>query len=195
MIESDTRAPQRWPLRDPWRPVPAWRRYLIGVEPRRILAQLIPGDPLRIRALAGERVVALARMVDVDAVVLMALARIAQGAALEGAPTARGWLVEQVDRAIEDAVGEGAGSSSGPPGMLEALAPGVGVTPGAFRRSCEAFNRRSLAERMAFWSLVLAAEPPEVAARREGAAPDELARRSRRVLEAMVRAAAKGEAA
>lgn len=188
-------SPLRWPLRAGWRPVPAWRRYLTGARAEVILEQLLRGDPLRVRALAAERITLHARLVDVDRVVLRALARIAHGAALRGPSVSEGWLREQMDGAIAEVVEQGAAPETAPGPFLEALAPGAGLTREALGRACVAFNRRSGEERAAFWATVVAGEPMEVAARREGVAAAVVARRSRSVLAALVRAAGEEGAA
>jgi hypothetical protein len=185
----------RWPLRKRWAPVPAWRRYLRAGQAEEVLRQIIPGDPLRLRMLAADRITAAARLVDVDRVVVRAMARISHGAALHGPPASEAWLVAEMEHAIEDIVDAGVvdPGTAGP--FLQALAPGAGVGQDALVRSCVAFNRRSQEERVAFWSIMLAAEPLEEAARRQETSPTVLARRSRSVLAAIMRAAGKSGAA
>ncbi|MDG1491028.1 MAG: hypothetical protein P8R43_03995 [Planctomycetota bacterium] len=184
----------RWPMRDEWSPVPAWRRYLrVGVA-EEILRQIIPGDPLRLRFLAAARITAAARVLDVDRVVLRAMVRISHGAALGGPPASERWLVEEMDQAIEDTVEAGAVEVDAVGPFLKGLASGVGLESEALVRCCMAFNRRSHDERVAFWSLMLANEPLDEAARGHGVSPTELAQRSKRVLSAMLRAADGGGA-
>lgn len=160
-----------------------------------MLRQIIPGDPLRLRMLAADRITAAARLVDVDRVVVRAMARISHGAALHGPPASEAWLVAEMEHAIEDIVDAGVVEPGAAGPFLRALAPGAGVGRDALVRSCAAFNRRSQEERVAFWSLMLAAEPLEEAARRQQTSPTELARRSRKVLTAIMRAAGESGAA
>ena len=195
MTDRSPRSARRRPGQAGWRPVPAWRRYLRAGQAEEVLRQIIPGDPLRLRLLAAERVTAAARIVDVDRVVLRAMARIAHSAALHGPPADEDWLVGEMNRSIEEVVGSGTERVVGGGSFLEALAPGAGLEPEALIRSCAAFNRRSRDERVAFWSLMIATEPLEEAADRHETSSVELARRSRRVLAAMLRAAAGSGAA
>lgn len=182
-------------MRSRWAPVPAWRRYLRAGQAEEVLRQILPGDPLRLRLLAADRITTAARLVDVDRVVVRAMARISHGAALHGPPASEAWLIEEMELAIEDTVDAGIvdPGSAGP--FLRALAPGAGIGREALIRSCVAFNRRSQEERVAFWSLMLAAEPLDEAARRYETSPTEFARRSRRVLTAIMRAAGESGAA
>ncbi len=182
-------------MRDRWSPVPAWRRYLRAGEAEEILRQIIPGDPLRLRFLAAARITAAARLLDVDRVVLRAMVRVSHGAALVGPPASEQWLVEEMDRAIEDTVEAGVLDADAVGSFLQGLAQGVGLKGEALVRSCVAFNRRSHDERAAFWSLMLATEPLDEAAQRHGVSPTELAQRSKRVLSAILRAAGGGGAA
>ncbi|MDC3307485.1 hypothetical protein OAV47_01500 [bacterium] len=182
-------------MRDRWSPVPSWRRYLRVGQAEEILRQIIPGDPLRLRFLAAARITAAARLLDVDRVVVRAMARISHGAALLGPPSSEQWLVEEMDQAIEDVVEDGLVGADVSCSFLDALAQGAEVKHEALARSCVAFNRRSRDERVAFWSLMLAAEPLDEASRRHGVSPTELAQRSKRVLSAMLRAVAESGAA
>jgi len=195
MTERPPTVPLRWPTRSRWAPVPAWRRYLRSGQAEEVLRQIIPGDPLRLRMLAADRITAGARLVDVDRVVVRAMARISHGAALHGPPASEAWLVEQMEGAIADIVEAGAVDPVAAGSLLRALAPGAGIGREALVRSCVAFNRRSEDERVAFWSLMLAAEPLDEAAQRHQTSPTELARRSRRVLNAIIKAAGESGAA
>jgi hypothetical protein len=145
--------------------------------------------------LAADRITAGARLVDVDRVVVRAMARISHGAALHGPPASEAWLVEQMEGAIADIVEAGAVDPVAAGSLLRALAPGAGIGREALVRSCVAFNRRSEDERVAFWSLMLAAEPLDEAAQRHQTSPTEFARRSRRVLNAIIKAAGESGAA
>lgn len=160
-----------------------------------MLRQITHGDPLRLRPLAADRITAAARVVDVDRVIVRAMARISHGAALLGPPSSEDWLIEEMDRSIEDVVEAGCKGADGAVPFLEALASGAGLSPDALIRCSRAFNRRSLEERVAFWCLMVASESLDEAAQRHGTSPTEFARRSRRVLTAMLRAAEEVEAA
>lgn len=195
MNERSSTSQLRWPMRTRWAPVPAWRRYLRAGQAEEVLSQIIPGDPLRLRMLAADRITAAARLVDVDRVVVRAMARISHGAALNGPPSSEAWLMDEMDRAIEDVVDAGLADPDAAGPLLRALAPGAGIGREALVRSCVAFNRRSQDERVAFWSLMMASEPLDEAAQRHEASPTEFARRSRRVLTAIMRAAGEGGAA
>lgn len=173
-----------------WRPDAGWRDLLrTGRTPEDVLERLMADDPLRLRALAGQRIRASARFVDADRVVLRGLARIAHAATLDGPPRDRSWLVAEVDAAIDDVVAQERAASPGgehDASPFEVLARPVGLDGRALRVACDDFNARPFVERIAFFSLFVEARSLDAAAVACSTTPTEVARRARRALDSML---------
>lgn len=180
---------------------------LVG-SPREVLARIVPGDALGVRAVAAQRLRARALLLDGDRLHLCAMARCAREA-----PTRRGalgaWLGRCVDSAIDALLAEETSSdppgpgdahpsrgtpssteraASAPPGALAQFAEHLGLDVEAAQRGRRAFHRLPLEDRAAFFALVIEGLPLErvvaTTAERVGrpASATEVARRARRGL-------------
>jgi hypothetical protein len=76
------------------------------------------------------------------------------------------------------------------PGAFLALARPLGLEPAAMGRACAAFNRLPLAERAAFFALVIQARSLDDLARESGEGATDIARRARRALDAILNVSA-----
>jgi len=127
--------------REPGRP--HWRRLLAGSSPREVLARLVNGDPLGVRARVALRLREHCYLMDADRVYLRAVARCARfSSRYRGQPSLEEWLTERVDEALGDLLGEdlehargrasaGRATSGGTPGKQRAGAPPASGAPGA----------------------------------------------------------------
>ncbi|HVS11670.1 MAG TPA: hypothetical protein VMS76_17515 [Planctomycetota bacterium] len=180
---------------------PHWRQLLSGSSPREVLARILPGDPLELRRLAGERLRERAWLCDADRVFLRAVARCARFAVrYRGQPELKAWLGERVDEALadllrEDLEAERAGQPAEPEASAayEDLARPLGLAPAAMRGVCVAFNQLPEPERKAFFALVIESRSLDELARASGAPATEIARRARRALDAVLLAGAAKE--
>lgn len=172
-----------------------WKRFLATGSPREVLARLVDGDPLGVRALVAERLSASRRLLDAERVALRTLARVARFACrYRGRPEFSNWLVERCDEAIEDILDEereaAARTAAFAPEPSEAftlLAEPLGIEAHLARRACAAANDCAFDERDAFFALVLEARPLDEVAQDKDCEPTLLARRARRVLLAILR--------
>lgn len=193
-----------------WRPVPGWRDLFADLDPDGILERLLSGeDDLRLRRLVAREVRAAAVLVDADRVHLRALARLVHTASVEGPPKQATWIESKVREAIADVVAaeraqvvqdvrrrQASGAGSTAPATLldridestafDVLARPLGLDGQELRRACDTFNRRSDAEREAFFALVIDGETLEGGAARRGVTPTELAQRARRAFAAVL---------
>lgn len=180
-----------------WRPAKDWRELLVGRRPEDVLERIMADDPLRLRALAGQRIRATARFLDADRVVLRSMARIAHGVTLDGPPDDRTWIAAEVEAALDDvqqaersairALDRGAdpvGTDSA--GPFDVLTRQLHLSGNELRRACDAFNRRTSEERSAFFALFVESCSVDDAARLCSVSVTEVARRARRALEAML---------
>ncbi|MEM8711020.1 MAG: hypothetical protein AAGG01_08715 [Planctomycetota bacterium] len=181
-----------------WRPDPGWRDLLATRDPDRILEWLIDGDPMALRSLTARQLRADALLLDADRVQLRLLARITHDASVDGdacAPEGTGfaWVRAQVDAAIAEVLEQERGivsdSSSGDrssdpseSGPFRSLAVPFGIEGEDLRAACDAFNRRTVTERTAFFALFVSRLELDEAARLEGLRATELARRARSAL-------------
>lgn len=186
-----------------WRPDPSWRDLLATRDPDRILEGLIDGDPMGLRSLSARQLRAEALLLDADRVQLRLLARITHAASIDGDTcvsdgTGFAWVrahveaaiaevLEQERMAISDRGSQGALSAGGESGGGEvdpfrSLAVPFGIEGDDLRVACDAFNRRTITERTAFFALFVARLELEEAAKREGVRATELARRARSAL-------------
>ncbi len=161
-----------------------WRRWLAGASPREILARIVPGDPLGVRAMVARRLRADALLLDADRVHLRALARCAREApAYRGRPPIEPWLEENITAAIDDLSHEdGEAAALGRASAIADLARPLGLDPVAMQGACREFSRLPAHDRRAFFALVLEQRPLDEVARRDGISASEAARRARRAL-------------
>lgn len=173
----------------------ASRRSLLAFGgPRDVLARIVDGDPLGLRALLAERLAKSHLLVDADRVHLRALALTARHApAYRGRPGLEEWLGALVDRALDEVIAEEVEllelvpSSREPElGTFAELARPLALLPREARRACARFNRAPRESRAAFFELVLERAPLDELARRTTLAAPELARRARRALLALL---------
>jgi hypothetical protein len=165
-----------------------WRRWLSGASPREVLARIVPGDPLGLRARVARALEERALLVDADRARLAALARVARAAPrYRGHPELDAWLAEHVGRAL-DVLACGDESALGPDGearvadAFDELAPRLGLDPTDLRRAAAAFHRLPGEDRRAFFDLVLERRTLDELARGRAESASALARRARRAL-------------
>lgn len=171
-----------------------WRNLLAGGSAREVLARIVQGDPLRVRDEVARQLRTDAYLLDADRVHLRSLARCAREAPrYHGHPDFPDWLQVIVARSIdellrEDQEAERSGVHEGhaPLAAFAALARPLGLEPETMRRACVAFNRLPLADRQAFFDLVLTARSLEDLVRESGESATEIARRARRALDAIL---------
>jgi DNA-directed RNA polymerase specialized sigma24 family protein len=176
----------------PRRRATSWRALLCGGSPREVLARILPGDPLGLRAHVAERLRERAYLLDADRVLLRAMARCARFAVrYRGRPELGAWLAERVDEALLDLVREDLedlrAERAPPPERLAVfveLASPLGLDPAQAWAACTRLNLCVPEERVAFRALVLDGVSLDELARRGGQTATELARRARRALEA-----------
>jgi len=160
-------------------------------SPREVLARIVPGDPLAIRDVVADVLRAQCVFLDADRVHLRALARTARAALrFRGAGLdLRAWLIVQATEAVAEILAEDLDSPRIDPGSaFVQFARPLGLDPEAMRRGCVAFNRLPFEDRAAFFALVVADVGLDAHARASGVTTNEVGRRARRGLEAVVRA-------
>jgi len=168
---------------------PDWRRLLAGASPREVLARIVQGDPLGLRAVVARRLRERALFCDADAVQLRALARCARYAGrYTGRPALAEWLSTHVDAALDDLLEEGdratAAASDGHGAFVDLAAP-LGLSPERMRAGCATFNRLAHDDREAFFRLVIEMHSLDECATVEGVSGSEYARRARRALDVL----------
>lgn len=170
---------------------PHWRRLLAGSSPREVLARLVNGDPLEVRALVARRLREQAYLMDGDRVFLRAIARCARfSGRYRGRPALPAWLAERVDEAIGDLLQEdlAAAQRSGREGPAVCgahadLARPLGLEPARMRLACLAFNHANPEVRRAFFDLVIEGRSIDALARSSKTPATTIARRAREALE------------
>jgi DNA-directed RNA polymerase specialized sigma24 family protein len=159
-------------------------RDLLAGGPREVLARLVDGDPLGLRAVVRERLRARAYLLDADRVFLRSLARIARYAPrYRGAPPLEAWLVGIVDEALLDLLEEE--REAGPPPASDAireLARPLGLDPAAMRAACRRFHELPEPERRTFLALFVEGRDLDLLARSAGETATAVARRARHAL-------------
>ena len=183
-------------------------------SPREILARIVPGDPLGVRAVVARRLKDRCLLLDPDRVHLRALALCARDAdapQASGASRGRGsreWIGRLVDLAVDEVARselralrdgrfarevsrESAGSveprESGPPSWVHAdLARPLRLDPNDMRAACARFNQLSQDERATFLELFVEARSLDELAREQGRSASTVARRARRALLAVL---------
>jgi len=165
---------------------PDGRALLAGGSPREILARLVDGDPLGLRAVVYERLRARAYLLEADRVFLRSLARVARYAPrYRGEPELALWLAGMVDEALLDLLDEDReGAAPAPPAddTLAGLARPLGLDPGAMRAACARFHALPEEERRTFFALVVEGRDLDALARDSGESATAIARRARKAL-------------
>jgi hypothetical protein len=160
---------------------------LLG-SPREVLARIVPGDPLGLRARVSRALRARALLLEGERVLLHALALVAhRAAAWRGRPELGAWLDERVQEAIASAL-EGMGDEeSGPssPDSHALFAGPLGLDPGELRSGCARFNRLPFERREPFYRIALEGLDPGELCRRRGLSPAELGPLARSAREAI----------
>lgn len=168
---------------------PGWRSLLSGRSPKEILARIVPGDPLQLRARAGFRLEAQALFLDADRVFLRVLALVSRAAVrYRGNPEPGEWLDARIDEAVEELLEESETPPASARGAFETLAGPLGLDPAALQRACARFHKLPFVERRAFFDLVLYSRSLDDLARASGESATEIARRARRGLEVLLAA-------
>ena len=163
---------------------PDWRRLLAGASPREVLARIVQGDPLGLRAVVAQRLLERALFCDADAVQLRALARCARYAnRYRGRPALGQWLATQVDAALDELIDDDAAANAGGHDAFADLASPLGLSPDRMRAGCAVFNRLAAEDREAFFRLVIEMHSLDECAGKQGVSGSEYARRARRALD------------
>lgn len=168
---------------------------LTGSAPE-VLARIVPGDPLGLRARIGARLLERALLLDTESVLVSAQALCALHAPTwRGQPDLCAWLEGRIEEALAECLAECVAesltevSAEPAPGRaraaraLEPFARPLALDPNALAAACAHFNLLSLERREAFVTLVLEARPPERLARARKLSLSELGRRARAGLE------------
>lgn len=136
---------------------------LRGGSPKEILARLIDGDPLEIRARCKERLHARALLLSLDRLQLRSLARIAHaGPRWNGEPPLGPWIEGRIEHSMKELMEEDAESvRSGLPtlgpgeGHYTFLSSLLGIEPHLAPRACVAFNTEPEEVRRTFFAVVV----------------------------------------
>ncbi len=147
---------------------PSWKSVLGEGSPREILARLVEGDPLDLRARCELRVRSQAVLIDVHRLHLRTAAHVARhGREYKGSPPLEIWLAEKIRHATRELLqeeAERAASGEIPEApeddRLLLIADTLGIDTGVIGRGCVAFNRARYEVRAAFYGLVLEAQDP-----------------------------------
>ncbi|TAJ17471.1 MAG: hypothetical protein EPO68_09510 [Planctomycetota bacterium] len=184
---------------------------LLHGKPREILARIVPGDPLALRALIADRLDERHLIADADRLQLQLLIRVARHAAVAGARgELRAWLLARLDPLLDelatardatakvavardaiarDAIARDAlARDSAPSGAVESFARSLGLDPPRARRAIAALNACTPEQRRAFHGLVLLRRGLDELARAEQVNASELGRRARAALDAVLHA-------
>lgn len=149
---------------------------------REVLARILPEDPLGLRARLAARVRERALLLDLDAVLLRALALCSLHAATwRGEPELERWLEVRVEESLAAVLAEDPEDTRGEP--LTPVAAPLALDPRALARACARFNRLAFEQREAFFALVLDGVVADRLARARKLSLPELARRARAGLE------------
>ncbi|MBM3991925.1 MAG: hypothetical protein FJ298_13075 [Planctomycetes bacterium] len=186
------------------------RALLSGATPREVLARLMAGDPLGLRARVAAALANEALFLDSDRALLRASAHVARFAPrYRGQPEPEAWLAARVLAAVRELADEehegvgregvgqaaGVGQEAALPAPLCELAAKLKLDPLALARACAALNACERVERRAFRALVIEARELDVAARDIGSTPSETGRAARRAIDAALGALERGGAA
>ncbi len=136
---------------------------LKGGSPKEILARLLDGDPLEIRARCREQLHVRALLLSLDRLQLRTLARIAHSAPRwRGEPPLGAWVEERIDHSMRELMEEDAEAvRSGIPhpgpgdGHFVFLSSLLGIEPHLGPRACVAFNAQPESVRRTFFAVVV----------------------------------------
>ncbi|MBM3987685.1 MAG: hypothetical protein FJ294_06985 [Planctomycetes bacterium] len=175
------------------------RALLSGATPREVLARVLAGDPLGLRARVAAALANEALFLDSDRALLRASAHVARFAPrYRGQPEPDAWLTARVLAAVRELVDEaheGARHEDATPAPFSELAVKLKLDPVALARACAALNACERVERRAFLALVIEARELDIAARDIGSTPSETGRAARRAIDAALGALERGGAA
>ena len=175
---------------------------LLAVSPREILAHLVHGDPLEVRAVVARRLAEQRLLIDVERATVRAFARAAHALAgrafaraahaLAG-DTSRGEgrraACAIVEASVDDALEDLREADDAPPRIrdaFESLATALELSPEALRAGCARFNRLDLSDREAFFRLVVEGTPLDDLAREGTRSATDWARAARRALTSLL---------
>lgn len=169
---------------------------LLAVSPREILAHLVHGDPLAVRAVVARRLAERRLLIDVERATVRAFARAAHALALSarlgrgggcgGGRRAAGAVVAaSVDDALDD-LREADDASARGRDAFAALADALELSPDELRAGCARFNRLELSDREAFFRLVVEGTPLDDLAREGTRSATDWARAARRALTSLL---------
>jgi hypothetical protein len=171
---------------------------LLHGNPREILARIVPGDPLALRALIADRLDERHLIADADRLQLQLLIRVARHAAVAGARgELRAWLLARLDPLLDElatAKPASAGDATAS-GAVDGFARSLGIDPPRARRAIAALNACTVQQRRAFHGLVLLRRGLDELARAEQVNASELGRRARVALDAVLQAVGESPAA
>jgi hypothetical protein len=136
---------------------------LKGGSPKEILARLLAGDPLELRARCKDRLHTKALLLSLDRLQLRSVARIAHGASRwQGEPPLQAWVEERIDHSMKELMEEDVETvRSGIPqpgpdeGHYAFLSSLLGIEPHLCPRACVAFNALPDPVRLAFFAVVV----------------------------------------
>lgn len=174
----------------------AWRTVLAGT-PREVLARLVNGDPLGVRGGVASRLGSGCVLLDADRIHLRVVARIARSAGrYRGRPAVDEWVDGHVLRIVAEVIREDHEAARGrastekeAPDAFTALAGPLGLDPRSMRKACSSFNVLPLADRTAFFDLVLRNRSLDDLVKELGESATQIARRARRALDVILEAA------
>ncbi len=147
---------------------PPWKAVLSGKSSREILARIVDGDPLELRARCELRLRSQALLLDGHRLQLRSAAHAARHApGYVGLPPIDVWLNERIRKSVQELLRDdaelvAAGVSPEAPDddRLLIIANTFGIDPNLIGRGCSAFNRIGFEARAAFHALVLEAQDP-----------------------------------
>ena len=177
-----------------------FRTLMRGSSARDVLARLVSGDPLDLRALCDRRQNERAVLIDPRRFQLRTAARIAHAAARYDVTIAPAvWIERRLEEALQDLVEEDRSQTETgdlPAEPWEArilfLADALGVEPALARRACAAFNQLPDATRKTAWCVMIEGKSVHRCVAEGHGPPKEVERRLLDALTAMHRATERG---
>lgn len=167
-----------------------WQELFAGPSPRAVLARLVEGDPLGIRARCEQRVRLQSLLLEVRRLQLRTIAHVARHAAqYRGTPPLDAWIADKVRKALGELLDEDDDRRLNPDlpeaptdARLLAIAHAVGMEPEVLGRGLAVFNRSPHEVRSAFCGMVLDRESPETWAATNSTTPERAKTAVRRAL-------------
>lgn len=160
-------------------PLPSDAARLLCGAPEAVLARLLPGDPLGLRARVAALVEERALLLDLERATLAVQASVALASAGAcAASSLQAWLDARVEEALEELLRDGTAGAG-----LARLGEALGLDGAGLAAACARFDRLPEELRRAFVALVLEGERPDAQARAQGVSLGEFARRARAALE------------